>query len=469
MNHYDISRRKVLVGMGAVGLASAGAGFGTSAFYSDEESFDDNLLVAGELDLKVDWQVTYTGPNGFEYIDAFPDRYTNDPDNPDALLRDDLGNIVTGPDDIQDPVFSREQLAANFETTVDDPQVETAFRAQFANVPDDLDRPIIELSDVKPGDEGEVTFSLHLFDNPGYIWMTGDLIANRENSVEEPERTDEDEDNDAPIPEGDVDDAGELADALHAVIWYDENGNNVLDEGEDILLENSLAEVLATLDEGFGLPLDGDRSNDGGEEGEIRDCFPNSTTQYIGFKWSLPVDHANEVQTDSVEFDLGFYTEQCRHNDGSGIGEGLELSTGHADWTVVQSPDGTTGDALVTDPHPAWATSGCASWVDPYANPPDESDPVGEYVYELDFEIETPTPVDALIIEHYGADNPVEFFLDGTSIGGTGGQSAFGTLRSDIDPVDDLAPGPHTLTAVVQNNAGSGGNPTGLLVCARLG
>jgi hypothetical protein len=44
----------------------------------------------------------------------------------------------------------------------------------------------------------------------------------------------------------------------------------------------------------------------------------NSTTQHIGFAWYLPVDHANEIQTDSVSFDLGFYTEQCRHNDGSG-------------------------------------------------------------------------------------------------------------------------------------------------------
>jgi hypothetical protein len=32
------------------------------------------------------------------------------------------------------------------------------------------------------------------------------------------------------------------------------------------------------------------------------------------------VDHANEIQSDSVRFDLGFYTEQCCHNDGSGMG-----------------------------------------------------------------------------------------------------------------------------------------------------
>ena len=54
-------------------------------------------------------------------------------------------------------------------------------------------------------------------------------------------------------------------------------------------------------------------------ETEGRDCFINSNTAYIGLEWWLPVDHGNEVQGDSVEFDFGFYTEQCRHNDGSGM------------------------------------------------------------------------------------------------------------------------------------------------------
>jgi hypothetical protein len=61
-----------------------------------------------------------------------------------------------------------------------------------------------------------------------------------------------------------------------------------------------------------GLPLDSNPKT------AARDCFPNSTTRYLGFAWWLPVDHANEIQTDRITFDVGFYTEQCRHNDGSG-------------------------------------------------------------------------------------------------------------------------------------------------------
>ena len=41
---YNLSRRRVLAGLGAVGFASAGAGLGTSAFFSDQEEFADNSL-----------------------------------------------------------------------------------------------------------------------------------------------------------------------------------------------------------------------------------------------------------------------------------------------------------------------------------------------------------------------------------------------------------------------------------------
>ncbi|MFW6384928.1 MAG: hypothetical protein ACOCY7_02205 [Halodesulfurarchaeum sp.] len=434
----------VLAGLGAVGLASAGAGLGTTAFYSDTELFEDNALVAGELDLKVDWQVTYTGPNGFEYVGAFPDYYTNDPDDPDRILTNQFGDRVTGSDDVQDPVFSREAIASNLGRPIEDPQVEAAYRSQFADVPDDLERPIIDIDDVKPGDSGEVTFSLHLFDNPGYIWMNGELLENRENSVTEPESKDPDENDSMPFLE-EIDDSGELAEEIFVTIWYDEDGDNVHDEDEAVILRGSLLEVLEILDTDLGVPLDGDRATefgevatvgDGGgslegprlepgnpncadlgllpaikiedvvdgtttyqtpvgavtveatgvkdgdevtdvawtstfpvqavivkagasanvyeeldepargamagvasapgakgishlsicydaepaEEGGGRECFENSTTQFIGFEWSLPRDHANEIQTDSVAFDLGFYTEQCRHNDGLGLG-----------------------------------------------------------------------------------------------------------------------------------------------------
>ncbi len=94
---------------------------------------------------------------------------------------------------------------------------------------------------------------------------------------------------------------------------------------EEVFLRGSLRETLSTLAGDTGVPLDADRSTPFGETddpptAETRECHPPSTTAYVGFEWWLPVDHANEIQTDGVQFDLGFYTEQCRHNDGEGIG-----------------------------------------------------------------------------------------------------------------------------------------------------
>ncbi|MEF8839163.1 MAG: TasA family protein, partial [Haloarculaceae archaeon] len=57
---YDLSRRKVLGGMTAVGLASVGAGLGTTAYFSDQETYENNQLVAGALDLVVDWEEHYS-------------------------------------------------------------------------------------------------------------------------------------------------------------------------------------------------------------------------------------------------------------------------------------------------------------------------------------------------------------------------------------------------------------------------
>ncbi len=55
-----VSRRGVLLGIGTVGLAAAGAGVGTTAYFSDTESFAGNSLRAGEFDLRVgvDGQLT---------------------------------------------------------------------------------------------------------------------------------------------------------------------------------------------------------------------------------------------------------------------------------------------------------------------------------------------------------------------------------------------------------------------------
>lgn len=51
---FELSRRKALIGAGTVGIASAGAGLGTTAYFSDQEEFTGNEIQAGEFGMQAD-------------------------------------------------------------------------------------------------------------------------------------------------------------------------------------------------------------------------------------------------------------------------------------------------------------------------------------------------------------------------------------------------------------------------------
>jgi predicted ribosomally synthesized peptide with SipW-like signal peptide len=525
-NRYRLSRRHVLAGLGSVGLASAGAGLGTSAYLNDTESFEDNTITAGTLDLKVDWEEHYSYPqiygfgdpaNGLDVTRAEPDDTTGyvglpDPENPMVWVHeDDLADYMTNtsieayPDTDDDG--GQDPFAAEPGETADgvgyicedgadmdadlDPKAADALRTDNGDTWDAEDRaakPLVSLDDVKPGDFGELTLSFHLCDNPGYVWLRGELAANDENGVSEVEADADGEDGTVPEPGTD----GELLDAVQTRLWYDDGDNVVEVAGEDsddagyLTPTLSLGELLLLLeaDDGvrlcpggdgpvvepptgtcpaesdydslhetgdtvtvetpltdgpveyeigfnpkctdFGLlqavktdeapegPLpesgtttyatqygditvttdlvdedqtvtgweidseefcvakvivkggnkganvysydndDGDDdftnddaigsmsdddaelqtptgqdishvdfcvavgTGDGDEPGDDTCCFEASTDHYLGLAWWLPTDTGNEIQGDSLAFDLGFYTEQCRHNDGTG-------------------------------------------------------------------------------------------------------------------------------------------------------
>ena len=112
-NDIGLSRRKVLVGLGAVGVASAGAGLGTTAYFSDEESFGDNTLTAGTLELLVEQKVVRVNQDGI---------------GPDQL------NYFSADDDSGEAVVTEEIL----------------------------------IEDAKPGDEYEFCWDVEIDGNPGF-------------------------------------------------------------------------------------------------------------------------------------------------------------------------------------------------------------------------------------------------------------------------------------------------------------
>jgi predicted ribosomally synthesized peptide with SipW-like signal peptide len=182
-NRYRLSRRTVLAGLGGAGIASASAGLGTTAYLNDTESFEDNTITAGTLDLKVDWQQTYDGPDGLVPVNAYPD---HDGDGLQSLSDDDEYSLEEpGPIDL-----ACEDLESGDELPED------VFEApnRSAGGPIEDQDSLVSLGDVKPGDTGEITFSLHLCDNPGYVWLQGGLVSASENGVTEPEADSPDED-----------------------------------------------------------------------------------------------------------------------------------------------------------------------------------------------------------------------------------------------------------------------------------
>jgi hypothetical protein len=59
-DEFELSRRKALAALGTVGIASAGAGLGTSAFFGDQGTFENDQLTAGTLDMTVGWEERYS-------------------------------------------------------------------------------------------------------------------------------------------------------------------------------------------------------------------------------------------------------------------------------------------------------------------------------------------------------------------------------------------------------------------------
>jgi hypothetical protein len=96
---------------------------------------------------------------------------------------------------------------------------------------------------------------------------------------------------------------------------------------EEVFFNGSLRTALSALsgNEGRGVPLDGDRVTTfdelaDPEDDPDRDPFTGAgVTHCVGFQWWLPVNHANQIQGDTVGFDIGFYAEQSRHNTGVGM------------------------------------------------------------------------------------------------------------------------------------------------------
>jgi len=291
-DNIELTRRKLLGSVGALGVAGATAGYGTSALFTDTEAFGDDSIVAGTLDLKVDWEEHYSFPQIYDEFDDPTDGLNvtrSRPENaggfvpfPPGVEDDEDADPLLWVDDDDVPQYMDNTAIEGFPDADNDGTAEFPTDEMFpdrrpcdvlADVPSDFSTytneetlgrthnadtaegaPLIDLADVKPGDFGEITFSTHLCDNPGYLWlqMPGGLNL-EENGVTEPEAaSDEEDQNEDGSTEDSADEATvELADEIRTAIWYDNNCDNLTVEDEKLdvmgVLDTS-ASIGGTLD-----------------------------------------------------------------------------------------------------------------------------------------------------------------------------------------------------------------------------
>jgi len=266
---------------------------GTIAFFSDVETSTGNTFTAGTLDLKIDNECYYNG--------------------------DPVAECTWGLSDL-----STSTLFFNF-------------------------------TDLKPGDWGEDTVSLHVYDNDAWACVKFKNLLNNDNSCNEPECVAEGGTGCAASTTdkcGIDPNAGELAQNLNFFFWADVckrlgtpkgpegpippalPGDNIYQPYCDIplmsgpasnLLPGPVTYTLADSDEnnvggGVGDPLTGSHDYFIGKAWCFGVLTPEITTYPNGYQVAeMKCDGQlvdNKSQSDSLTGDIEFYAEQARNNGG---------------------------------------------------------------------------------------------------------------------------------------------------------
>jgi hypothetical protein len=301
--------RKILLSVFSIGIVALVAVIASDAFFFDEETSVGNSFVAGAIDLKLDNE---------SYVDQ------------------------------------GEGLVLNAGTTWGNPNgVEGVAVGKF-----------FDFTDLKPGDNGEDTISIHLSSNPAWMCVDLDITANADVDCTEPENEAEAQ---ACLADAGVSlENGDLAKDLNFAFWWDD-GDNVYEDDEVILTQGPATAVLGGVTWVLADSVTGDKlPMDPTSEGE---------PHYIGKAWCYgeltmtPVADGsggptgpngpgytcdgslvgNEGQTDLLTGDITFRAVQARHNERFICARpGVEMRTislenKDSNWSIV-SDDQIKGD-----------------------------------------------------------------------------------------------------------------------------
>jgi len=268
--------KKILFSLLTVGVVGAMGIGATVAFFSDTEESVGNTFTAGEIDLTVDSTAHYDGM--VCVYDVTDDRY-------------EWEEETTGSSTY--PALIGTECAGSWSLTDLGP---THKFFDFS-------------SGLEPGDEGEVTISLHIVDDEAYACAAFGNLQDDDLGLTEPEGTD-----------GDSSDGvgfGELAGQIYFFAWHDD-GDNVWEDGEDVLFDSGAAEtvlndtVYAVANPTLGAIAGGVTKNIG-----LAWCYGTMTVDAGAH--TITCDGSgvgNSGQTDRLSADITFNVEQARNNSG---------------------------------------------------------------------------------------------------------------------------------------------------------
>ncbi|AZQ13437.1 MULTISPECIES: TasA family protein [Halorubrum] len=271
-NDIGLSRRKMLLGLGAVGVASAGAGLGTTAYFNDTETFENNTFTAGTLDMSVTANLV-----------AADDYWSGQTDIPMSVTADGQG-VTAG----------------------------------------------LVVDDVKPGDWAIICFDIEVGDNPGYVQIRTENFMEAGGANPEPEQEVEgDANNSADLGEfmlasvwQNYDDTSGDKSGLSVLDPVFNNAPNATANASGITYAMPDVGGVASADAHYTNAREADDILSGGyivkdENGDFLAINDTESEGVYSFCLLLEVPFVvgNVIQGDSLSFDLVFETEQVRHNE----------------------------------------------------------------------------------------------------------------------------------------------------------
>jgi len=285
--------RKILISLSVIGVVAVIVIGVTISYFSDTETSVGNKFAVGKLDLKVDNTCHYNGAECICVTNSDSPYYGN-------CYWDIGGNGQFGDGEVSE-----------------DNQCYCSWQEK------DLEQNdlFFNFNDVKPGDNGEDTVSLHVVNNNAWLCAQISNLTSDDNGCDGPESK-----IDTTCGEGE----GDLQDNLFFTVWRDDDCDNVLDSGEAVLVDHQPASegLWPLADSTNGSPIPGD----------VTICY--------GVKWEVPISASNIIQSDSLEGDISFTAVQARHMDDFKCSD---LTGGGSNPECVQDTDCNDGNPCTND------------------------------------------------------------------------------------------------------------------------